>query len=221
MIGLISDIHGNFEALQAVLNELDKCGVSDIYCLGDVSGYYTEINECCEELRRRKIKCVLGNHDWYLISGVTSRSKSENTCIAYQKRIITDDNLNWVSSFPVYRKADSLALVHGGWSNPIDEYLRNPTEEYFKNLPELFFASGHTHKQLSVYLGNKHYCNPGSVGQPRDGDNRAGFALFDGEKFELGRIGYDINRTCELMKGAGFSEYYYKRLYTGAEHFIS
>lgn len=68
-IGLISDIHGNYEALKAVLAELDRMNVSEIYCIGDVVGYYSQVNECCDELRLRQIPCVMGNHDWYLASG--------------------------------------------------------------------------------------------------------------------------------------------------------
>lgn len=64
MIALISDIHGNYTALQAVLKEIDKINIKEIYCLGDIVGYYTQINECCEELQRRNVKCVMGNHDW-------------------------------------------------------------------------------------------------------------------------------------------------------------
>ncbi|MBF4269218.1 metallophosphatase family protein, partial [Vibrio anguillarum] len=68
MIALITDIHGNYEALKEVLKKIDSLGISDIYCLGDIVGYYTQVNECCDELRRRNVKSILGNHDWYMIS---------------------------------------------------------------------------------------------------------------------------------------------------------
>ena len=86
-LGLIADIHGNYEALKAVLNELDCMNVSDIYCLGDVVGYYSQVNECCDELRARSIPCVMGNHDWYMVSGgFCPRSKSVNDCLEYQRK---------------------------------------------------------------------------------------------------------------------------------------
>ena len=66
MIALISDIHGNYSALQKVLAEIDGMGIEEVYCLGDLVGYYSEINECCDEIRRRNIKSVMGNHDWYM-----------------------------------------------------------------------------------------------------------------------------------------------------------
>jgi predicted phosphodiesterase len=220
MIALISDIHGNFIALKEVLKEIDKLGIKEIYCLGDVSGYYLQINECCDELRRRDVKCVLGNHDWHLISDTTSRSKTANICLDYQRRMITDENLSWIALFPVHRRVNDLAIVHGGWSNPIDEYLVEPLSSHFEGMSNRFFASGHTHKQLLKIFENKTYCNPGSVGQPRDGDMRSAFALFDGSAFELKRVDYDVEAICRLMQQAGFSEYYYNRLKTGAAHFI-
>jgi len=219
MIALISDIHGNFVALNEVLKEIGHLGIKDVYCLGDIVGYYPQVNECCDELRKRKIKCILGNHDWYMISNtLCPRSKSANDCLRYQRKIISSENLEWVSSFPVIRKINNLIIVHGGWNNPIDEYFL-PTSEYFESISGNFFASGHTHKQMIKQLGEKVYCNPGSVGQPRDGNNKAAFATFDDEKFELYRVEYKIDEACKLMKQAGFSEYYYNRLKTGAASF--
>lgn len=220
MIALISDIHGNFVALKEILGEIDKLEIEEIYCLGDVAGYYLQINECCDELRKREVKCVIGNHDWHLISNTYSRSRTANSCLDYQKKVITSENLNWIASFPVYKQVEELAIVHGGWNNPIDEYLTDPAPVYFDSIPGKFFASGHTHKQLLKVFNGKTYCNPGSVGQPRDGDSRSAFAFFDGKEFKLKRVEYDVDEICRLMDKAGFSEYYYHRLKTGAEHFI-
>lgn len=219
MIALISDIHGNFVALREVLKEVDQLGIEEIYCLGDVSGYYLQINECCNELRKRNVQCVLGNHDWHLISHTLSRSKTANHCLEYQRGIITKENLSWIASFPIHRKVNDLALVHGGWNNPIDEYLTDPPFTYFDLVTGNFFASGHTHKQVVRSFNNKLYCNPGSVGQPRDGNEQAAFAVFNTNVFELKRVKYDVDEICALMKNAGFSDYYYNRLKTGAEHF--
>lgn len=214
-IGLIADIHGNFEALKAVLSELDKMRVSEIYCLGDVAGYYSQINECCNELRLRHIPSVMGNHDWYLVSGeICERSKSVNDCLAYQRKVITQENLEWIRSFPVQQCISNIHMLHGGWSDPIDEYLQ-PTEEYFSSLDGENFVSGHTHVQTLRTYNSKKYCNPGSVGQPRDNDPRAAFAVYDGE-FSLHRVEYDIQRVFDLMDNAGFNDYYYGCLITGA-----
>ena len=81
-----------------------------------------------------------------------------------------------------------------------------------------YFLSGHTHLPRIDVFGDKIYCNPGSVGQPRDNDNRAAFATFDGQKFQLHRVEYDINEVGRLMEKAGFSGYYYGCLKTGARN---
>lgn len=216
MIGLISDIHGNYEALRVVLNELDRKSIDEVYCLGDVVGYYSQINECCDELRRRNISSLMGNHDWYMAGGgFCPRSKSVNDCLAYQRKVITKENLNWVRSFAIEKRLGKLQMVHGGWADPIDEYLTDPSPEYFARVEGEIFSSGHTHIQsLIKFKNNKVFCNPGSVGMPRDNDPRAAFATYDGE-FRLHRIEYDMQPVFDLMEKAGFNEYYYGCLKTG------
>ena len=147
MIGIISDIHGNYEALKQVLLELDKMSIADIYCLGDIVGYYSQVNECCNELRERNIKCIMGNHDWYMVSNsFCPRSQSVNDCLKYQRTIITQENLEWLKTLPFWRLEHNISMVHGGWTTPIEEYL-DPDEEYFGKQEGEYFVSGHTHSQ--------------------------------------------------------------------------
>lgn len=216
MIGIISDIHGNHEALLSVLEELNKLQVHEIFCLGDTAGYYCQVNECCETLRAREIKTLLGNHDWYIISGTQCpRSKSANICLEYQKQILTKENFDWLNQLPKSITTNSLSMVHAGWKNVLDEYIK-PTEAYFASFKEHFFSSGHSHVPRIDFFPNKIYCNPGSVGQPRDGDPRASFATFDGKMFSLHRVSYNIAKTQNKMRQAGFSEYFYKNLTSGS-----
>jgi predicted phosphodiesterase len=219
MIALISDIHGNYSALTRVLEQIDSMPVEQTYCLGDVVGYYTQINECCEELRKRNIPCIMGNHDWYLVGGgFCPRSNSVNDCLKYQRKVISEENLRWLATFPVFRSVGALSLVHGGWCDPVDEYLLDPQPNYFDRLEGQFFASGHVHIQGIIKCGNKVYCNPGSVGQPRDNNPSAAFATFDGQCFTLHRVSYDIDRVGSLMEKAGFSGYYYGCLKQGSRN---
>ena len=215
-IAFISDIHGNFEALSAVLQELNKLGIQHIYCAGDIVGYYSQVNECCQALRERNIPSVMGNHDWYMAGGgFCPRSRSVNDCLAYQRTVIDASHVQWLQSLPLQLQAGPVRVVHGGWGDPLDEYLK-PSAEYFSRLDGQFFVTGHTHQQrLDTYQG-KVYCNPGSVGQPRDGDPRAAFALFDGQQFTLRRVQYDMQKVFDLMQAAGFNDYYYGSLKTGA-----
>jgi len=217
-IAFISDIHGNYEALSAVLAQIDKFDIKRVFCAGDVVGYYSQVNECCDELRNRGILSVMGNHDWYMASGGWClRSKSVNECLVYQRSVISDDNLAWLKTFPIQMNIGGVRVVHGGWSDPIDEYL-NPTEVYFERIEGRYFLTGHTHIQVVQRFGDKVYCNPGSVGQPRDGDHRAAFAVFDSGDFELHRVEYDMQKVFKRMDDAGFNEYYYGGLKKGARN---
>jgi putative phosphoesterase len=212
----ISDIHGNYEALKSVLAEIDRLSATRIYCAGDVAGYYSQINECCRALREREIPCVMGNHDWYMAGGgVCLRSRSVNDCLAYQRTVIEPAHLEWLRTFPVFREIGEIRLVHGGWGDPIDEYLK-PSAEYFDQLEGQVFVTGHTHLQTVQRFGDKIYCNPGSVGQPRDGDPRAAFAIYENGDFTLHRVEYDMQKVFDLMEAAGFNDYYYGGLKTGA-----
>lgn len=215
-IAFISDIHGNFEALRAVLAEIDRLGAKHIYCAGDVVGYYSQVNECCEALRERDIPCVMGNHDWYMAGGgFCPRSRSVNDCLEYLRKVIEPSHIDWLRSFPVMRHIGEISLVHGGWADPIDEYLK-PSAEYFDRVEGTIFVSGHTHWQTVQHYNDKLYCNPGSVGQPRDGDPRAAFAIYESGEFTLHRVEYDMQKVFDLMEAAGFSDYYYGGLKTGA-----
>ncbi len=212
-IGVISDIHGNFEALKSVLEELDRLNVSEIYCLGDVVGYYSQVNECCEELIKRNIPTLMGNHDWYMASGgFCPRHNSVNDSLEYQRKVITKENIKWLQSNDIQRFVGNIHMVHGGWSDPIDEYLFEPSEEYFSRIKGKIFISGHTHIQTLKVYKDKTYCNPGSVGQPRDRNPKAAFAIVENEYISLHRVDYDIDKVNELMIKAGFNDSAYKVL---------
>lgn len=215
-MAFISDIHSNLEALKVVLEKLDSLDISDIYCAGDVAGYHSQINECCDVLRERQIPTVMGNHDWYLSGlGNCVRSTSVNKVISYQASIISDENADWLSNLPLQILDENFRMVHGGWSNPIDEYLV-PSEEYFSALEGSVFVSGHTHIPTILKFDDSVYCNPGSVGQPRDSDPRASFAVFSDGDFRIERVPYDIDKVAALMMRAGFEEWHYGGLYSGS-----
>ncbi len=218
-IAIISDIHGNYEALKMVLNQIDSMNIKKVYCLGDVVGYYSQINECCDELRRRKIPCLTGNHDWYMVSGgFCPRSKSVNDCLVYLRKVISQENLNWLNSFQLQFDVEGVKMVHAGWADPIDEYITDPGPNYFSRMNGSLFVSGHTHIQSLHYFGRQTYCNPGSVGQPRDLDPRAAFATFENGQFFLHRVDYNMKVVFDLMERAGFNDYYYGCLKTGARN---
>lgn len=216
MIAIISDVHGNFPALEAVLEEIDRAGCECIISLGDVAGYHCEFDECAKALIERRVDNIMGNHDRYLTSDERcSRSNSVNLLVAHQRERAATAHLEWLRRSPIRIDRGEASFVHGGWRDPTDEYLTEPTADYFSNLSARFFFSGHTHVQALTRVGRGWHCNPGSVGQPRDGDPRAAFALFDGESVRLRRVTYDIDRTAAAMERNGFGRYYYAGLYMG------
>ncbi|MBD9495687.1 MULTISPECIES: metallophosphoesterase family protein [unclassified Ensifer] len=218
MIAIISDIHGNLPALEAVLARIDELGCSSILSLGDVVGYYAQPGDCIDALKARGIQNIMGNHDHYIVSGEgCPRSKMVNDIIEHQRGIISADQRAWLAESRSKIIDGSTYFVHGSWQDPIDEYLYQVSETHFPEGAERLFT-GHTHVQVRLEIGGKTFCNPGSVGQPRDGDPRAAFALLSAEgSIELHRVEYDIDRTAFHMQQAGFPARCYENLYIGAQ----
>jgi predicted phosphodiesterase len=215
VIALVSDVHGNWPALQAVLRETDALGCR-VVSLGDVAGYYPQLDECVRALECRGVVNVLGNHDHYLVSGLDCpRSRSATACIRYQRAVATPACRAYLARSKPLVRLHGISMVHGGWNDPLDEYLVNVAEEHFQGLPGSLFASGHTHLPVVRRWAGRAYVNPGSVGQPRDGDPRAAYALVDGDRIELRRVAYDIDATAAAAKAAGFPEHFYSNLYAG------
>ena len=215
MIAFIADIHGNLPALEAVFEDLKKYPVSRIYSLGDVAGYYPFINETIELLKENNVEHILGNHDNYLANDIDcSRSSKVNHTINYQRNNISKDNLLWLKDSPSYLDEDAFFAVHGGINDYLEEYSSGI---YFpESVKQNLFLCAHTHIQKYAVLEGKCFCNPGSVGQPRDGDPRAAYALFDEDKgISLCRVKYDIGYIAKAMSERGFSPDYYTNLYVG------
>ena len=217
-IAVISDIHGNYPALKAVLDDIDSDGIEDVICLGDIVGYYCQVNECIDVLRERKIYSLLGNHDYYMISGTCCNSKTVKMCIDYQKTIIRRDNYEWLSSLkPDYDTTD-ISYRHGGWNDAVEERISVFDFSWVKDFSQKLFFSGHTHIQgiQKNETSRKIYCNPGSVGQPRDDKPSAAYAIVGSDgKIELRRVDYDIDEIVNKMKEANQGEWIWKGLYTG------
>lgn len=219
----ISDLHGNYPALEAVLNDIDKRGIHSIVCLGDIVGYYSMINEVVNELRTRKIPTIMGNHDYALAfnNGVIDRSKTCTNVLKRQLSFITHENFEFVKNLPheylIEHNHKSMFCVHGGLKDKIDEYLFEADENYFitNDFRFDFLVTGHTHKLINKTAGRFCHLNPGSVGQPRDNDKRASYLITDGIESQHIRIEYNVDIIANDMKRLNFEEYIYRGLYTG------
>lgn len=217
MIAILSDIHGNLPALEAVLQDARSRGCTRLISLGDIAGYYAQPGDCIHLLQQYQAVNILGNHDSYLVNNSNcSRSRVVSSIVDYHKQIVTPTQLGWLKrSLPLLREGTRL-FVHGGPDDPQDQYLYEISVNTIPSDIDILF-SGHTHVQVLMEFGQKIFCNPGSVGQPRDGDCRAAYATLDGTRITLCRVDYDIERTALMMKQAGFDRVCYENLYNGTQ----
>jgi len=222
---IISDIHGNYPALQAVLSDIEAEKVDRIVCLGDLVGYYCMINEVIETIREKGIQTICGNHDYALVfnNGIIERSKTCTRILTRQQQYITPENIDYLKqlehsiSFETGHK--TYYCVHGGLNDEIDEYIRNIDLDYFEanNFQKDVLMSGHTHMVRNEVYGPKRYLNPGSVGQPRDGNPAAAYLLIEDDTYRHKRVKYDIAAIAAKMREEQYDEYIYEILYRGVK----
>ena len=211
----ISDIHGNFPALKAVLWDIDLQEVDKIYCLGDLVGYYSQINEVIDTIRNRNIECIIGNHDYAMIhyGGVIERSKTCTNVLTQQLGYITLENLNFLrslnTSMTIQTGGYKIFSVHGGINDYVDEYISDLSESYFETLDKTIthVITGHNHLPGVERYGNILYANSGSVGQPRDYNPMACYVIFEDGIFTIRRVSYNVEETIQQMKINGFPDY--------------
>lgn len=239
---VVSDIHSNLAALDAVLAAAGD--FDGLWCLGDLVGYGPEPDECVERLRSLDPVCLAGNHD---LAAVGALSLDEFNPEAREAAIWTRSRLSephsrWLAGLPAMLALPEfeMTLVHGSPIDPIWDYIFDAAgaELAFASMATRHGLSGHTHIPLifrapasrsgvatqrprlglAVRLGKDRLLfNPGSVGQPRDLDPRASFALFDAEANTLThrRARYDIRATQDKMRSAGLPERLIRRLEFG------
>lgn len=236
MFAVLSDIHSNLEALQAVLEFLYQKNITQIYCTGDLVGYGPNPNEVIEIIRQRKIPCCLGNHDAAVINktSIAYFNNYASTAVLWTKERITTENLLFLQTLPYQIELDDYLLVHSSPSEPPAwKYIFSlyDAEEEFSFFQQKVCFVGHSHvpgifsdkmkqlhsKNVELTRGEKYVINVGSVGQPRDGDPRACVLLFDEEKYiaSIHRIGYDVDRVKWKIIQAGLPEYLGIRLTSG------
>ena len=203
-IGVISDVHGNTVALDAVF--ADMPAVDALACAGDVVGYNPWHAGCVEAVRERSIPTVSGNHDRAVASETRFAFNSmAGAGVAHARETLTEDQIEWLRSLPTTRREfdGRVRIVHGHPENP-DRYTY--TGEFSPDLlgEEDVLVLGHTHVQGHERFDEGVVMNPGSVGQPRDGDPRAAYAVLDLDDLTVTehRVEYDIDRVREAVAEA-------------------
>lgn len=210
-VALISDIHANLTALEAVL--ADMPAVDRIVCCGDLVEYYDQPNEVCARLRELDIPCIRGNHDGYTI-GVLPEKESYRSAFRtdWTRETLHETHLAWLKSLDVEMRIEAdgrqLRVRH---ASPWDEetYLYPDSHELFARIelaPGEILAVGHSHRPLHVAIGEGWLVNPGSVGQPRDWDPRASYAVVDMETgaVEHRRATYDVSAVQRRLEAKGW-----------------
>jgi putative phosphoesterase len=223
-IALISDIHSNLEAFEVILYEIKKSKVKKIFCLGDIVGYGASPNQCIELIKKYKIKSVMGNHDFEAINlqSIEWFNPIARDAILWTSKQLTEANKKFLKKLPTYLEFENIFLVHGSPRDNIYEYIFPDIDEF--DLREFFvitkkdvIAVGHSHIQFVKEFDNKLIINPGSIGQPRDLNNKAAFCFFDTKslKVDLRRVEYDINKAANKILKAGLPKFLADRLYLG------
>jgi predicted phosphodiesterase len=242
---VISDIHANLVAFEAVLADAKGDYDDKIWCLGDVVGYGPHPNECVELLQEYDHLCIAGNHDWAMVDKLNFEEFSPNArfAVLWSQDQMKPENYDYLYNLPLYLYEEEVfTLVHGSLRHPIWEYITSVkvAQLNFGHLETPYCLFGHTHSPVifaetpapqticdQIIPRPDHYTykldsqrliiNPGSVGQPRDGDARAAYGILDCEKkeFHIKRVAYDVEKVQKLMQQHDFPAKLWKRLAFG------
>ncbi|MEQ8856460.1 YfcE family phosphodiesterase [Gimesia sp.] len=209
---VISDIHSNWAALSSLKEEFDYC-----LCIGDLVDYGTDPVPCIEWVKQHATACVRGNHDHAVAQRVEAKGSTGFRKLACFTRPLHWDLLDrvrmkYLARLPISQQITiegvTFYLVHGTPRDPLDEYLGENEAGWTSRLQGInanFVCVGHTHLPFHLDLGDKQVINPGSVGQPRDGDPRCSYAIIEDGKVTLKRQEYDIEAAIRQMEAAGLS----------------
>jgi diadenosine tetraphosphatase ApaH/serine/threonine PP2A family protein phosphatase len=242
-LAIFSDVHANIEALSAVVERLRHEGVDKCFCLGDVVGYGASPNECCDVVKRVAEVTILGNHD-AAVSGRMDYSyyyEAARHALDTHANMLTRENMAWLKTLPYKHRVQGTGvdLCHG---SPLRieefEYIFAPEQareclQIWEDLNHLTLI-GHSHlckvfalkpgmvRELSSQTfrleeGTKYIVSVGSVGQPRDYDNRASFVIYDSEEriFEFHRVEYDIEAAANRIFAGTLEKNFGHRLFIG------
>jgi putative phosphoesterase len=204
-LGVLSDIHGNKVALEAVLSAMPA--VDQLVCAGDVVGYNPWHDDCVERLRERDVPTVQGNHDSAVANSTPPQfNDMANAGVEHARTQLSAGQRAWLAGLPTHRTVagGQVALVHGHPDDP-NRYTRPHQFDAGLLGEESVLVMGHTHIQHHEVYDDGIVLNPGSVGQPRDGDPRAAFAVVDLEEMAVTehRVEYDTDAVIEAIEAAG------------------
>lgn len=238
---IIADIHGNLEALEAVLKDIQGQAVGKTFCLGDIVGYGADPQECMKRVRAVADLVVMGNHDAAVSGklGLQYFNSYARDALVWTSGMVSAADLKYLGELPLMEKVDGFVVVHSSLYRPeVFPYLLTAVDAqlcfHLMDKDERVCFIGHSHVPFAFSLdekeigvsreaevtledGTRYIVNVGSVGQPRDRDSRASYAVYDSEaaSVETRRIGYDVVAAAEKIRKAGLPELLAERLFEG------
>jgi diadenosine tetraphosphatase ApaH/serine/threonine PP2A family protein phosphatase len=225
-IAVISDVHANLHALEAVLEEIDGEGVDELWCLGDLVGYGPRPNPCCEAMQERAAVCLAGNHDLGVLGQLNLEEFAPDAVASarWTRGVLRDGPREYLESLKPTARTAGVELFHASPRDPVWDYVLSAeaAEAAFELTEEPLVLVGHSHVPLALAavdgtmagglapegteaeLGAdaRLVLNPGSVGQPRDGDPRAAWLLLDygSARASFHRVTYPVERTQQEIR---------------------
>jgi putative phosphoesterase len=220
---IISDVHSNLHALKKVLEDVDDQGADVIICAGDLVGYYPFPNEVVRELKQRGAICIAGNHDRACVNLDTfNMNPMAANAIFWTAKHISEESMTYLKRLrpsATLNLGGTVAAMFHGSPRTDDEYVfeEDANAELLHMAKAQIIISGHTHVPYVKRLTEGVLVNPGSVGQPRDGDPRASYLIYEEreDKFELRRIDYPVEEAAKAVASAGLPDFLGERLLSG------
>jgi diadenosine tetraphosphatase ApaH/serine/threonine PP2A family protein phosphatase len=238
-VAVISDVHGNRHALDAVLDAISAEQPDELWCLGDLVGYGPQPNECCRTVAAHADLCLAGNHDLVVLGSLSIHDFAGDAATAarWTQGVLADDAREFLSGLEPSSRREGVDLFHGSARDPVWEYVLDTEAAWWtlQATSQPLVLVGHSHVPLMIGIEGdevsgglasdgtlldlatgRRLLNPGSVGQPRDGDPRAAYLLLEpGRTASFHRVEYPIERTQAEMRERGLPEALAARLAEG------
>jgi diadenosine tetraphosphatase ApaH/serine/threonine PP2A family protein phosphatase len=230
-VAVISDVHANWHALEAVLADVEREEPDELWCLGDLVGYGPRPNPCCAAVERRASICLAGNHDLGVLGTIDLAEFTGDAVEAarWTRSVLAEGSRRFLESLDSQGRQDGVELFHASPRDPVWEYVLSAesARAAFELTEAPVLLVGHSHVPLSILFSpqimdgglapegletdlahGRQLLNPGSVGQPRDGDPRAAWLLIDFERAraEHRRVEYEVERTQEEIHDRGLPD---------------
>ena len=235
---ILSDIHANYDALETVLNELKNENIDKYVCVGDIVGYGSQPDRCVDKVREMTVACVAGNHDFATIekTNIEFFNTYAKEATLWTRQKLSEDDKQYLKNLKLVEETEDFTIVHGTLYAPaLFDYIQTTFDAYLSLQvlkTDLCFV-GHSHVPISFFLddavtysvepeielnpGVKAIINVGSVGQPRDDNPKAAYAIYDTEqkKVWIKRVEYDVEAAAQKIVEAGLPEILGERLKYG------